>query len=123
MVDEYRVFMAGNKPASGAGCIEHFTPLDGRGTAFDVRVEGLRGSGEIAENPALVNRMRLFAEEAGAVLHQQAPELGAAWVMDLAVNSETDQIVVIELNPARNAGLYASSPSTWMENIRDWLAT
>lgn len=122
MVDEYRVFMAGDKPASGAGCIEHYTPLDGRGNAFDVRLEGVRGSGEITEKPELADRMRRFAETAGAVLHLQAQKLGAAWVMDLAVNSETGEIVVIELNPARNAGLYASSPSAWMQNVRDWLA-
>jgi hypothetical protein len=43
--------------------------------------------------------------------------------MDLAINADTDEIVLIELNPARNAGLYASSPSTWMEAVRDWVST
>jgi hypothetical protein len=122
MVDEYRFFMAGDQPASGAGCIEHFTPLDARGTAFDGRTEGKRGSGRVAENTATVDRLRDFAQAAGALLHRQAPELGAAWVMDLAINQATGEPVLIELNPARNAGLYASSPSAWMGAVRDWVA-
>lgn len=121
MVDEYRFFMAGNRPASGAGCIEHFTPLDARGTAFDGRTEGKRGSGMVAENTATVDRLRAFAADAGRVLYEQAPELGAAWVMDLAINQATDEVVLIELNPARNAGLYASCPSAWMGAVREWL--
>lgn len=123
MIHEYRFFMAGPRPASGAGCIEHFTPLDSTGTAFDGRTEGRRGSGAVSDTwDEVVKPMLEFAENAGALLHSQAPELGAAWVMDLAVNSETGQIVVIELNPARNAGLYASSPSAWMGGVRDYLA-
>lgn len=122
MTHEYRVFMAGDGPAAGAGCIEHLTPLDSRGSAFDVRTEAKRGSGEVVEDSALIERFRTFAAGAGALLHGHAPELGSAWVMDLAVNAETGQIVIIELNGARNAGLYASSPGAWMGAVRDWLA-
>lgn len=123
MIHEYRVFMAGPRPASGAGCIEKFTPLDSTGTAFDGRTEGRRGSGAVSDTwDEVVKPMLHFAADAGALLHSQAPALGAAWVMDLAVNAETGQIVVIELNPARNAGLYASSPDSWMESVRDYLA-
>jgi hypothetical protein len=121
MVDEYRFFMAGNQPASGAGCIEHFTPLDSRGTAFDGRVEGKRNSGNVRMDRDVTDRLRDFAADAGAALHEQAPELGAAWVMDLAINQATDEVVLIELNPARNAGLYASCPSAWMGAVREWL--
>jgi hypothetical protein len=123
MVDEYRFFMAGNQPASGAGCIEHFTPLDGRGSAFDGRVEGQRNSGSVRMDREVTDRLRAFAQGAGAALYEQAPELGAAWVMDLAINQATDEVVLIELNPARNAGLYASCPSAWMGAVRDWVAT
>ncbi|MEO3931392.1 hypothetical protein WMO79_01075 [Micrococcaceae bacterium Sec7.4] len=122
MVDEYRFFMAGDRPASGAGCIEHFTPLDSRGTAFDGRVEGKRNSGCVRDDVEVVNRLRDFAAAAGRILYEQAPALGAAWVMDLAVNQETGEVVLIELNPARNAGLYASSPSAWMGAVRDSLS-
>ncbi|KIA73482.1 hypothetical protein ANMWB30_24090 [Arthrobacter sp. MWB30] len=124
MTHEYRFFMAGNKPVSGAGCIEHYTPLDHEVTAgpFDPRTEEVRGSGVITDDAAMVERLRQFAVDAGAMLHSQAPELGAAWVLDVAINSETDSIVVIELNPARNAGLYASSPLAWMTGVRDHLS-
>ena len=122
MVDEYRFFMAGNRPAAGAGCIENFTPLDSRGTAFDGRVEGKRNSGCVRDDVKVADRLRIFAEAAGTVLHEQAPDLGAAWVMDLAINQDTGEVVLIELNPARNAGLYASSPSAWMGAVRDWVA-
>jgi hypothetical protein len=76
----------------------------------------------VAENTAVTDRLRAFAADAGALLHEQAPDLGAAWVMDLAINQDTDEVVLIELNPARNAGLYASSPSAWMGGVRDWVA-
>ncbi|MFJ2662637.1 ATP-grasp domain-containing protein [Arthrobacter koreensis] len=122
LVNEYRMFMAGPNPVAGAGCIEKFTPLDAKGPAFDVRVEGVRGSDAISEEPLTVGGMLGFAYYAGALLHEQKPELGAAWVMDLAVDAETGDLVVIELNPARNSGLYASSPSAWMEGVRDHLA-
>lgn len=123
MVDEYRFFMAGNRPASGAGCIEHFTPLDSRGTAFDGQVEGKRNSGCVRDDVDVVNRLREFAAAAGKTLHEQAPELGPAWVMDLAINQATGDIVLIELNPGRNAGLYASQPGVWMNGVRHLLAT
>lgn len=122
MTHEYRVFMAGPKPASGAGCIEDFTPLDAQGAAFDPRFEIERGSGEIVRRQWMVTEMETFARSAGALLHGQAPDLGAAWVMDLAMNARTGEIVVIELNPARNAGLYASSPSAWMGAVREYVA-
>lgn len=32
-------------------------------------------------------------------------------------------MVLIELNPARNAGLYASCLSAWLGAVRDWVAT
>lgn len=121
MVHEYRIFMAGPVPAAGAGCVEDFTPLDGRGETFDTRVEGVRGSGEVIHDPARVAGLVDFARDAGALLHGQAPELGSAWVMDLALNPVSGEIVVIELNPARNAGLYASSPTAWMEGVRGYL--
>lgn len=118
LVHEYRFFMAGPSPASGAGCIEDFTPLDGHGEAFDIRVEGVRGSGTVENNAAMVGALKSFAGYAGALLHAQAPELGHAWVMDVALNPATGEFVVIELNPPRNAGLYASSPETWMAAVR-----
>lgn len=121
MVHEYRIFMAGPAPVAGAGCIEDFTPLNGLGDAFDARTEGVRGEGEIVNDPARVAELVGFARTAGALLHSQAPELGAAWVMDLAQNPVTGEIVVIELNPPRNAGLYASSPAAWMEGVRNYL--
>lgn len=118
MVHEYRCFMAGPVPASGAGCIEEFTPLDGHGDAFDIRVEDVRGSGTVANNDAMVRALKDFAGYAGALLYGQAPQLGHAWVMDVALNSSTGEFVVIELNPPRNAGLYASSPQAWMAAVR-----
>jgi len=122
MVDEYRFFMAGDSPASGAGCIEHFTPLDALSSDFDERVEGKRGSGNVRRDADVVDRLLDFATAAGKELYRQAPALGAAWVMDLATNQETGEVVLIELNPARNAGLYASNPLAWMRAVRDHVA-
>ena len=123
MTFEYRVFMAGPNPVAAAGCIEDYTPLDSRGAVFDPRFEEMRGSGDVVWNQMLADEMKLFARHAGQLLYGQAPQLGAAWVMDLARNADTGEIVVIELNPARNAGLYASSPNAWMEGIRSHLTS
>lgn len=122
LAHEYRVFMAGDTPAAGAGCIEHFTPLDGRGDAFDTRLEGIRGSSTITDEPALTERLVNFARTAGAALHRADPGLGDAWVLDVAINTATDEPFVIEINPPRNAGLYASDPQVWLEAVRDRLA-
>lgn len=122
LAHEYRVFMAGGTPAAGAGCIEHFTPLDNRGDAFDTRLEGTRGSGIITDDPAMTERLLDYARAAGAALYRADPGLGHAWVLDVAINTATNEPVVIELNPARNAGLYASNPQAWMEAVRDKLA-
>lgn len=122
MIHEYRFFMAGNTPVASAGCVEHFTPLDHLGkSAFDSQIETKRSASEVEENPSLVGRMLAFARDAGAMLFHQAPELGAAWVLDVAINAATGEPVVIETNPARNAGLYASDPEVWMIGVRNWV--
>lgn len=38
------------------------------------------------------------------------------------INQDTDAVVLIELNPARSAGLYASSPNAWVGAVQDWMA-
>ena len=121
LAHEYRIFMAGDTPAAGAGCIEHFTPLDGRGDAFDTRLEGTRGSGIIVDDPALTARLVGFARTAGAALFRADPGLGDAWVVDVAINTATAEPVVIEVNPGRNSGLYASAPNLWMEAVHAML--
>lgn len=122
LVHEYRFFMAGNKPVAGAGCVEHFTPLDHLNeSAFDPQVQAKRSASEVRENPGVVGQMLAFAQDAGAMLFHQAPDLGAAWVLDIAINPLTGSPVVIETNPARNAGLYASAPEAWLSGIRDWV--
>lgn len=121
MLDEYRLFMVGPNPVTGAGCIEEFTPLDGIGETFDPRVSGLRSHAEVRTDPARVAELVAFGRELGASLFAQAPDLGTTWVLDVAMNPETGTPIVIELNPSRNAGLYASRPEIWMSAAQTYL--
>lgn len=110
---EYRVFVVGDRPVTGTGCIESFTPLDRRPneeTGFDPRVEADRNRGVICEHPALVESYREFA---AAFASSWAAEHGpaTAYTLDLCVDLATREIVPIELNPMLNTGLYASDPA------------
>ncbi|PQZ93656.1 hypothetical protein CQ018_08310 [Arthrobacter sp. MYb227] len=58
-----------------------------------------------------------FGHVVGPQLFAQAPSLGDVWVMDIAINSDTGEPVVIELNPAHNSGLYASQPRIRMQYV------
>lgn len=121
MVDEYRLFMVGSDPATGAGCIEDFTPLDNRGDAFDPRVNGVRGQDPTRTDQGRVAELIEFGRAAGAALFADAPDLGPAWVMDVAMAPTGP--VVIELNGARNSGLYASRPETWLSASKAFITT
>ena len=113
MTNEYRVFVIDGVAVSGAGCIEEFTPLDNLGADFDPQMRAHRGNGIAADDdspvrsdPALRDRYLDFINEH---LIGLAPE-DATVVIDLALNTDTDEIVVIEANSVSNAGLYASNP-------------
>lgn len=121
MVDEYRLFMVGPRPVSGAGCIEHHTPLDNDGQAFDSKVSGIRSSPAVRADQDCVNSLLEFGFDAGQEFFAQAPSLGDIWVMDVAINADTGEPAVVELNPARNSGLYASQPSRWMQDVHNRL--
>lgn len=109
-VCEYRIFVVGDQPVTGAGCIESFTPLDRREDRFDHRVEADRNRGAICEHPDLVDSYVDFATQ---FARDWAIEHGpnTAYTLDLCVDLPTRRIMPIELNPMLNTGLYASDPT------------
>ncbi|CUW41872.1 protein of unknown function (plasmid) [Magnetospirillum sp. XM-1] len=106
MRDEYRVIVVDGRAVAGAGCIERFAPPSRIGSGpFDPQVEGIRGSGCIRGDPALVARYAAFAEEAAEDIAREAP-LWGGYTLDLAQDEE-GRVLVVEMNPLMNFGLYA----------------
>lgn len=104
---EYRTMIVGDRVASGAGCIEAFTPAESEGSFFDDRMETVRGSGEIVRRPDLAALYEAFATEyAIAWAAEHGSECG--YSLDLSIDADTGRVVPIEMNPLLNVGLYAN---------------
>lgn len=109
MKHEYRVFVVDGAPVAGAGCIEEFTPMDNTGAAFDERTREIRisedGSGrQVEARPDIVARYRKALPGIVQDLIKGNPRM-RTFVLDLCMVG--DQVAVVEVNGARNAGLYA----------------
>lgn len=106
---EYRIVVVGDRPVTGAGCIEAMTPADCRGDVFDTRIEIVRGSGIVEEDPALVERFVRFAEiYASEWATGNGREM--AYGLDLCVDARNGDVVPVEMNPFMGLGLYANDP-------------
>lgn len=102
---EYRIFVVNHELVTGAGCVEHHTPLDCR-DLFDPAMEEHRGDGIVVDAPQVLNQHLRFADEFVKDWQDEHHEHGM-YVLDVALN-EKDETVAIELNALPNAGLYAS---------------
>ncbi|WIB65860.1 ATP-grasp domain-containing protein [Curtobacterium sp. MCBD17_040] len=107
---EYRVFVVGGVPVTGAGCIEEHTPANHRWDRFDTRVREHRSDphSPVVEDPVLVRRLVQFAGEVAKQWKAERPDLGTA-VIDVALDGEGEPLVV-EFNGLLSSGLYASDP-------------
>lgn len=108
MTREYRLFVVDGEVITGAGCIEADTPLLSSMTSpFSLRMERLRGDGEVTtDNAPLLQR---YVGRARSLAEEFAQEGRRTFVLDLAYLEHSDQIVIVELNPLMNAGFYASN--------------
>lgn len=98
---EYRMFMVGDTPVTGAGCLEDHTPLD-NSERFDPWMEKTRNRGGLERRFGLTERYRGFARRCGRLLADRGYE---AYTLDLCLIDGS--VSVIELNGLMNAGLYA----------------
>lgn len=106
---EYRAFVSGHRPVTGAGCVEEYTPTQITGAEFDTRVREDRWAhSPIERRGREVAEMVEFAFAVAADLKDERPEM-ADYVIDLAIAAD-GRPVVIELNGLLNAGLYATDP-------------
>jgi hypothetical protein len=105
---EYRMIVVGDRPVTGAGCIEAFTPLVNNGDPFDTRMETVRNRSEVIDDPETAERYHAFAT---AYALEWAAENGdhMMYSLDLAIDARTNEVVAIEMNPMLNLGLYATS--------------
>lgn len=115
---EYRLFIAGTRPVTGAGSLVERTPLDNTGVPFDPYVrehrndDGPNHGGAPVARPDLVTQYVQFAHDVAAQLATEAPDL-TDYVMDVALAAD-GQPLVIELNACENSGLFASQPHVFM---------
>lgn len=112
---EYRMFVVGDRPVTGAGCVEAFTPLDNL-DLFDDQMEHLRNRSAVERHPDIVGR---YLETATAFAREFADAHGPDLVysLDLCIDGRTGDVCVIELNPALGLGLYASEPKAFIGAI------
>ncbi|MFK4705970.1 hypothetical protein ABIC83_002809 [Roseateles asaccharophilus] len=113
---EYRLVVVDGKLAAGAGCIEEFTPLDRTGDSldlYDTRVRRQRGAfgqraSEVEDRPDVVKR---YLDKAGRIVDDiqwmRASDAAgpSTFILDLCMVD--GEVRVVELNAARNFGLYA----------------
>jgi len=107
MTHEYRVFVVGHVPVTGAGAIEEHTPLDSI-EAFDPQLRESR-QGKTA---VIVDRPRRdvlvgFAKRVAAELAAEEPGL-VNYTLDVALGANNEPLIV-ELNGLMNSGLYATT--------------
>lgn len=112
---EYRMFMVGNEPVTGAGCIEAYTPVDNL-HLFDAKMEEVRNQSEVESQTDIVDRYIAFAAEFGKnYAHEHGSEM--AYSLDLCIDAKTGNVVPIELNPPFDLGRYASRVDVWVKAI------
>lgn len=112
---EYRMFMVGDTPVTGAGCVEHFTPLDNE-MLFDAKMEMIRNESDVENEREIADRYLAFAVQFGK---EFAAEFGPnhAYSLDLCIDAQTGKVVPIELNPPFNLGRYASRVDVWVKAV------
>lgn len=109
MRHEYRTFIVGGVPVTGAGCIEEFTPLHNSGETFDDAVREFRSQHTAPERlPEVRDALLEFATRVAAEIALEAPQIDG-YTLDVALD-QNDAPLVIELNGHTNAGYYASQP-------------
>jgi hypothetical protein len=112
---EYRVFVAGNKPVTGAACVESHTPLDRLAdpddplAAFDPVLREHRAAGAPVEVDRTVrDTLVAYARFVAGELADEVPAM-RDYALDVALGPD-DRPLVVELNGRTNAGFYASDP-------------
>ncbi len=107
---EYRMFVVGGKPVTGAANVEEFTPLDFDGDAFDSKMRQFRK--ERSEVVAEPERLAGYIEFATEVAAEFAEQEGLVdYVLDIATDGATGRLFIVELNGLPNSGLFASDPT------------
>lgn len=109
MEHEYRVFVVDGQPVSGAGCLFEHTPLNNLQNGFDLQTRRIRPNGEsepepITNCPGVIERYRQALPQIIEDLMRGDARL-QDFVVDLCLID--DEVRVVEVNPSRNAGLYA----------------
>jgi len=112
---ETRFFVIDGEVVCGAACIESHTPQQNRGSDLDALFETRRNSGDIIECQATAGLLMQGARRIAAQIAAECPDL-VAYTLDLTLGTGR-QVLVIEMNPAGNAGLYAQDVDRLLAGI------
>ena len=122
MTHETRFFVIDGKVVTGAACIEHHTPQQNPDP--DQRLNPIweirRNKGEmdtrcITARQTTAELMLAFADRVAQEIAEEAPAL-RAYTLDVALGADGTPLI-IELNPADNAGLYGISAQAYLRAI------
>lgn len=120
---EYRIMVIDGKPRLGAGCVEDLHPLDNNTYMlppnmlhYDDKMQSIRRPLDAVKScPGYIHP---YHEAAKAFARQAAVEKPSLldYTLDLARNDK-GEIMVIEINPLPNAGLYAINVRAYVHQI------
>jgi hypothetical protein len=106
MTNETRFFVISGAVVTGAACIESNTPAQNPDNMLITdETEYLRNRGNITVSPLTSAQLTHFAVQIATEIGIETPAL-RNYTLDVALN-EDGVPLIIELNPADNAGLYA----------------
>jgi hypothetical protein len=101
---EARIFVINGQVITGAGIVEENTPQQNQIPVFDPVFETRRNDGSRVFNPELAEK---YFHTGQTIAQEILEESGlSTYVLDLALD-ENDNVIVIELNPIAESGLYA----------------
>lgn len=117
MTHETRFFVIDGALVTGAACIEANTPQQNPGMLMGSQFEVVRNSGELVTSEAIADQLWSFADRMVREIAEEAPAL-RHYVIDLALGADGNPLV-IELNPAFQAGLYGINADALFSAIHD----
>lgn len=104
MAFETRLFVVGGQVVAGAGCVEAHTPLDAEdGCIVSPFLEAQRNQGPVLPQPHTRDLLLAFGQQ---VADELAGEGLTDCTLDVAMGPQGP--LIVECNPCRKAGLYAT---------------
>lgn len=121
MRHEMRFYVIDGRVVTGAGCVECSTPAQNQGVNVDPVTEDRRNRSTPTTHKAVAQRLATFAQSAADAIAEETARSAfgslEAYTLDIALDGATGEPVIVEMNPAANAGLYATNAPALVKAI------